>query len=94
MALAALADDVAPAARGRFLDVLRHLVAGEGTDAESARRGLDLPELCRNVAAQGLRLLYGEVMTTCRPPTADLAGTVPVPVTVSGPPWTSRAARP
>ncbi|MFF4923542.1 hypothetical protein ACFY4B_23410 [Kitasatospora sp. NPDC001261] len=41
-------------------DLLR--LAGEGTDAESARRGLDLPELCRNVAAQGLWLLYGEVM--------------------------------
>ncbi|MGW3178845.1 hypothetical protein ACWDD9_06250 [Kitasatospora sp. NPDC001119] len=62
VALAALADDVAPAARARFLQLLQCLVAGEGTDAESARRGLDLPGLCRNVAAQGLWLLYGEVM--------------------------------
>ncbi|MFF4079522.1 hypothetical protein ACFYZN_08950 [Streptomyces sp. NPDC001777] len=64
VALAALADDdVVPTARGRFLDLLHHLVAGEGTDGESARRGLHLPELCRGLARQGLWLLYGEVMS-------------------------------
>ncbi|MEV6011970.1 hypothetical protein AB0M29_34805 [Streptomyces sp. NPDC051976] len=63
VALAALADDVAPTARAWFLDLLAHMVAGEGTDWESARRGLDLPELCRDVAGQGLWLLYGEVMS-------------------------------
>ncbi|MFJ2898171.1 hypothetical protein ACIO87_25175 [Streptomyces sp. NPDC087218] len=69
VALAALADDdVVPPARERFLDLLHHLVAGEGTDGESARRGLDLPELCRGVALQGIWLLYGEVMSNNRPP--------------------------
>ncbi len=63
VALAALADDVAPTAREWFLDLLQRMVAGEGTDWESARRGLDLPELCRGLAVQGLWLLYGEVMS-------------------------------
>ncbi|MFD8783601.1 hypothetical protein [Kitasatospora sp. NPDC059599] len=63
VALAALADDVAPTARAWFLDLLQCMVAGEGTAWESARRGLDLPELCRDLAVQGLWLLYGEVMS-------------------------------
>ncbi|MEV0192196.1 hypothetical protein AB0I39_27115 [Kitasatospora purpeofusca] len=63
VALAALADDVAPTAREWFLDLLQRMVAGEGTDSESARRGLDLPELCRGLAVQGLWLLYEEVMS-------------------------------
>ncbi|MGW4896325.1 hypothetical protein ACWEQL_29335 [Kitasatospora sp. NPDC004240] len=63
VALAALADDVAPTVREWFLDLLHCLVAGEGTDRESARRGLDLPELCQGLAVQGLWLLYEEVMS-------------------------------
>lgn len=63
VALAALADDLAPTAREWFLDLLQHMVAGEGTDRESARRGLDLPEVCRDLAGQGLWLLYEEVMS-------------------------------
>ncbi|MBK3644765.1 hypothetical protein [Streptomyces sp. MBT33] len=63
VALAALADDVAPTAREWFLDLLQHLVVGEGTDGESARRGLDLPELCRDLAVHGIWLLYEEVMS-------------------------------
>lgn len=63
VALAALADEVAPTVRGWFLDLLQRMVAGEGTDWESARRGLDLPDLCQNLAAQGLWLLYEEVMS-------------------------------
>ncbi|MER7768708.1 hypothetical protein [Kitasatospora sp. NPDC096140] len=39
------------------------MMAGEGTDRESARRGLDLPELCRDIVVQGLWLLYEEVMS-------------------------------
>ncbi|WP_427164078.1 hypothetical protein ACQF4J_00035 [Streptomyces sp. C1-1] len=65
VALAALADGVAPPAREWFLDLLQHLVAGEGTAGESAsaRRGLDLPQLCRDRAVQGSWLLYAEVMS-------------------------------
>ncbi|WP_128976572.1 hypothetical protein [Streptomyces roseicoloratus] len=63
VALAALADDVAPTAREWFLDLLQHMVAGEGTDSATAQRGLDLPELCRDLAVQGLWLLYEEVMS-------------------------------
>ena len=63
VALAALADEVAPTVRDWFLDLLQCMVAGEGTDGESARRGLDLPELCRDLAALGLWLLYEEVMS-------------------------------
>ncbi|MFF8711349.1 hypothetical protein ACF07T_07900 [Streptomyces sp. NPDC015184] len=73
VALAALADDVPPAARERYLDLLQCLVAGEGTDGESARRGLDLPELCRGLARQGLWLLYGEVMSNRFPGTVGAA---------------------
>ncbi|MET9290667.1 hypothetical protein [Streptomyces sp. NPDC003077] len=61
VALAALADPIPPEVRHRFLDLLQHMVAGEGTDAASARRGLDLPERCRALARQGLWLLYEEV---------------------------------
>ncbi|MER6978793.1 hypothetical protein [Streptomyces carpinensis] len=73
VALAVLADDVAPAARQWFLDLLQCVVAGEGTDGESARRGLDLPELCRGLALQGLRLLYEEVMSNRAPGTVSAA---------------------
>ncbi|MGW0750744.1 hypothetical protein [Streptomyces sp. NPDC002587] len=73
VALAALADDVAPTVREWFLDLLQHLVAGEGTDRESARRGLDLPELCRGLAVQDLRLLYEEVMSNRSPGAAGAA---------------------
>lgn len=67
VALAALADDVAPPAREWFLDLLQCMVTGEGTDRESARRGLDLPELCRDIVVQGLWLLYAEVMSSRSP---------------------------
>ena len=63
VALAALADEAARTAREWFLDILQHMVAGEGTDWESAGRGLDLPKLCRDLAVQGLWLLYEEVMS-------------------------------
>ncbi|WP_055588301.1 hypothetical protein [Peterkaempfera griseoplana] len=61
VALAALADRVPAQARDRFLDLVQCMVAGDGTDFASAAQGLDLPELCREVAAQGLWLLYAEV---------------------------------
>ncbi|MEV7863690.1 hypothetical protein AB0O86_34085 [Streptomyces hirsutus] len=73
VALAALADDVAPTAREWFLDLLQCVVAGEGTDWESAGRGLDLPELCRGLAVQGLWLLYEEVMSNRSPGAAGTA---------------------
>lgn len=63
VALAALSDELAPAARGWFLDLLQCLVAGEGTDFVSAGHGLDLPEICRERVVQGLWLLYEEVMS-------------------------------
>ncbi|MFJ9929914.1 hypothetical protein ACIRU5_28275 [Streptomyces misionensis] len=63
VALAALADDVAPVVREWFLRQLQYLVTGEGTDPSSARRGIDLPERCRDLAVQGLWLLYAEVMS-------------------------------
>ncbi|OPC78039.1 hypothetical protein B4N89_38140 [Embleya scabrispora] len=71
VALAALADDVAPTAREWFLDLLQHMVAGEGTDLASARRGLDLPESCREAVEQGLWLLYREVLSN---PSVGAAG--------------------
>lgn len=67
VALAALADDLAPKAREWFLDLLQCMVAGDGTDLESARRGLDLPELCQDLAVQGVWLLYREVMSSRSP---------------------------
>ncbi|MFJ4793046.1 hypothetical protein [Kitasatospora purpeofusca] len=67
VALAALADDAAPTARKWFLDLLQLMVAGEGTDWESARQGLDLPELCRDLAVHGLWLLYAEVLSNRGP---------------------------
>ncbi|MEU9802485.1 hypothetical protein [Streptomyces sp. NPDC051000] len=73
VALAALADDVAPRARGWFLDLLQCTVAGEGTDWGSAGRGLDLPELCRSLAVQGIWLLYEEVMANRSPGDAGVA---------------------
>ncbi|MFI0896622.1 hypothetical protein [Streptomyces sp. NPDC020983] len=58
VALAALADDVAPIARVLFLDLLHRMVAGEGTE---------LPERCRSLATQGIWLLYAEVMSNRQP---------------------------
>ncbi|MFJ2211932.1 hypothetical protein ACIQVO_02220 [Streptomyces sp. NPDC101062] len=73
VALAALTDEVTPAARGWFLGLLQCLVAGEGTDRASAGRGLDLPEICRDLAVQGLWLLYEEVMLNRSPGSAGTA---------------------
>ncbi|WP_338703311.1 hypothetical protein V2W30_38870 [Streptomyces sp. Q6] len=73
VALAALAEDLEPAARLRFLDLLQYLVTGEGTDRESAAEGLDLPERCRSAATQGMWLLYQEVMSTRSPGLAGAA---------------------
>ena len=61
VAVAALADDIAPGARDEFLDLLLHMVAGEATCPAGAVRGLDLPALCTDIATRGLWLLYGEV---------------------------------
>ena len=61
VAVAALADDIAPGARDEFLDLLLHMVAGEVTCPAGAARGFDLPALCRDIAARGVWLLYGEV---------------------------------
>ncbi|WP_151770699.1 hypothetical protein [Streptomyces abyssomicinicus] len=73
VALAALAEDLAAPARLWFLDLLLALVGGEGSDFASARRGLDLPELCRDVARGELRLLHGQVMTYRSPGIAGSA---------------------
>jgi hypothetical protein len=63
VALAALADDLSPGTRNDFLDLLQCMVAGDGTDFEAAAQQLDLPELCREIATQGLWLLYAEVVS-------------------------------
>ncbi|NEB04101.1 hypothetical protein [Streptomyces sp. SID13726] len=73
VALAALADEVEPVAREGFLELLHLLVAGEGTDRENARRGVDLPARCRSLAAQGIWLLYREVMSNRSPGPAGSA---------------------
>ncbi|MEE1816959.1 hypothetical protein PUR59_18305 [Streptomyces sp. SP18ES09] len=73
VALAALADETAPLARSRFLDLLQFVLAGEGTGWGPARKGLDLPELCRALGAQGLWLLYEEVMANRSPGAAGTA---------------------
>ena len=73
VALAALADDLPPEARDQFLDLLQHMVAGDGTDFKGAARGLDLPALCRDIAAQGLWLLYREVASGRSVPAAGTA---------------------
>src|SRR5438046_1115657 len=58
VALAALADNVPLWARAQFLDLVLLMVAGEGTDFGSAAKGLDLPQLCREITAGGQWLLY------------------------------------
>jgi hypothetical protein len=73
VALAALADDIPPAARIEFLDLLLCMVAGDGTDFEGAARGLDLPALCRDIATRGLWLLYEEVASGRSVPAAGTA---------------------
>ncbi|MEU8774370.1 hypothetical protein [Streptomyces sp. NPDC048606] len=71
--LAALAAEPAPDTRFRLLDLLQSLVTGEGTDPDSARRGLDLPELCRERAARGIELLHREVLSNRSPGAAGAA---------------------
>lgn len=66
VAVAALADDLSPKARGEFLEVLLSMVAGEGTSFDACARGLDLPALCQEIAAQGLWMLYREVASGSR----------------------------
>jgi hypothetical protein len=61
VALAALADDLSQQACEQFLELLSVLVGGEGTDHEAAAAGLDLPELCGQIASRGMRLLYREL---------------------------------
>ena len=61
VALAALADDVSPAGRFAFLELLLALVAGESSAWSLAAEGRDIPEECRTAAAGGLWLLYSEV---------------------------------
>ncbi|WP_030689998.1 hypothetical protein [Streptomyces globisporus] len=73
VALAALADKVAPPARTWFLDLLQRMVAGEATDWESAHKGFDLPEMCRVLATQGIWLLYEKAMSDRSPGTAGAA---------------------
>lgn len=63
VALAALADEISPKARNEFLELLHCMVAGEGTATEAFRPGLHLPEVCREIATQGIWLLYEEVMS-------------------------------
>ncbi|MEU9576553.1 hypothetical protein [Streptomyces chilikensis] len=73
VALAALTEELPDPARAWYLDLLHALVAGEGSDFGSARRGLDLPELCRDAARRELRLLHGQVMSHRSPRTAGSA---------------------
>ncbi|MDO3700958.1 hypothetical protein Q3W71_04605 [Micromonospora sp. C28SCA-DRY-2] len=61
VALAALADRVAPPARLKFLEMLLLIVSAESQSAELALLGRDLPGECRSAAATGLWLLYSEV---------------------------------
>ncbi|MFJ3902899.1 hypothetical protein [Streptomyces sp. NPDC090025] len=58
VALAALADELAPLARGWFLELLQRMVAGEHTERA---------EHCQAIAAQGIWLLYEEVMSRRSP---------------------------
>ncbi|MFI9331214.1 hypothetical protein ACIGZJ_27230 [Kitasatospora sp. NPDC052868] len=63
VALAALADDISPSARGKFLELLLLLVAGEGQATELALQGRDLVIECVSVAKSGIWLLYSEVFS-------------------------------
>ncbi|MFB7905710.1 hypothetical protein ACFC1T_04735 [Kitasatospora sp. NPDC056076] len=73
VALAALEGDLVPQAREWFLAVLGSVVAGEATDFESARRGLDLLAICEGVIVRGSRPLYREVMANRSRSTASVA---------------------
>lgn len=61
VALAALADDVAPPAREGMLELLSMLSAGEGQAMDAAARGRDLPAECIAAIRPGIWLLYSEV---------------------------------
>lgn len=61
VAPAALADDLPQQVREEFLVLLHVLVSGEGTDHVAAAAGLDLPELCEQIAGRGMWLLYREL---------------------------------
>jgi hypothetical protein len=63
VALAALADDVAPPAREGFLELLLMLSSGEGQDTDAAARGRDLPAECIAAIRPGVWLLYSEVFS-------------------------------
>jgi hypothetical protein len=61
VALAALADDVAPPAREGFLELLGILSSGESQSADAAARGRDLPAECIAAMRPGIWSLYSEV---------------------------------
>ena len=61
--LAVLAETTSPTIRDQFLELLLRLVGGEGSDADSRARGLDLAEVCREAASPGTWLLYSEVLS-------------------------------
>jgi hypothetical protein len=63
VALAVLAEGASSPIRDQFLELLLALVGGDGSDANSRARGLDLAEVCREVASPGAWLLYAEVLS-------------------------------
>ncbi|MGW4383991.1 hypothetical protein [Kitasatospora sp. NPDC004531] len=63
VALAAIAELRAPAARARFLDLLLSLVAGDGTTTEIAREGRDLEQETITACQAGQWLLCAEVLS-------------------------------
>lgn len=61
VALAALADDVAPPARRVFCDLLLNLIAGDGQSQTSRAAGRDLVAECVAAARLGIWTLYSEI---------------------------------
>ena len=59
--------------REQFLRLLSVLVSGGGTDHVAAAAGLDLPELCEQIASRGIWLLYRELMSVRSVDTAAIA---------------------
>ncbi|MFF3068862.1 hypothetical protein [Kitasatospora sp. NPDC057936] len=63
VALAAITDDVSPAARRAFLEIVLNLVGDEGQWEGATAQGRSLPEECRQAARAGLWTLYAEVLS-------------------------------
>jgi hypothetical protein len=71
--LAAIADELAPPARLKFLELLLYLVGDNGQPLALAQEGRDLASECRQAAMPGLWLLYSEVLRSGSPAAAGYA---------------------